>query len=125
MLAGLLSGASATLGAGALWATGLGAAAIGGKGFLGSTMGASGLTGALMSVGVISSTPLWVPYAVIGSGAVGVAGLGYGSFRLYQIRQKILATPEGEEAEFTEAEAWAVEKILTLFMDVDQKTAEG
>jgi len=61
-----------------------------------------------MSAGVISSTPIWVPAAIGGA----TAGIGYGAYKYYQLRKKLSATPDGEEAHFTEAEARAIEKLV-------------
>lgn len=111
-IGGLLTAASTTLGAGALYLSGAGASIIGGTGIFGTTVGASGITGTLMSSGIISSTPVWVPLAVGGAAVGGVAGLGYGGYRLYKLKQKIRNTPEGEEAHFTETEANIIKKII-------------
>jgi hypothetical protein len=108
----LLALASGALGAGALALSGAAGSIIGGVGIFGTTVGASGITGALMSVGLISSTPVWVPLAIGGAAAGGAAGLGYGGYRLYKLKKKIGATPEGEEAQFTESEAGIIERII-------------
>jgi uncharacterized membrane protein len=105
---GLLATASATLGAGALYFSGAAASIVGSAGIFGTTIGATGITGALMSVGIISSTPVWVPIAASGA----ALGCGYGSYRLYKLRKKVSDTPEGEEAQFTETEAKVIEKII-------------
>lgn len=104
----LIAAASTTLGAGALYLTGTAAAIVGSAGIFGTTLGASGLTGVLMSAGIISSTPIWVPIAAGGA----ALGCGYGSYRLFKLKQKIQNTPDGEEAEFTETEAKIIEKLL-------------
>lgn len=104
----LVVGGVSALGAGAAVVSGAAAAVIGGAGILGTTIGASGITGLLMSVGLIASTPIWVPVA-IGASATGVT---YGVFKYYQLRKKLKATPEGQEAQFTEAEAKVIERIL-------------
>lgn len=114
-IGGLLTAASTALGAGALYLSGAAGSIIGSAGIFGTTVGASGITGALMSVGIISSTPIWVPLAAGGAAVGGAAGLGYGGYRLYKLKQKISNTPEGEEAQFTETEANIVEKILNRF----------
>ncbi|PIX53351.1 MAG: hypothetical protein COZ50_13775 [Zetaproteobacteria bacterium CG_4_10_14_3_um_filter_54_28] len=78
-----------------------------------------------MSAGIISSTPIWVPLAVGGAVAGGAAGLGYGGYRLYKLKQKVSDTPEGEEAQFTETEANIIEKIikrLSRIVNPDEKT---
>jgi len=105
---GLLATASATLGAGALYLSGTTASVVGGAGIFGTTIGATGITGALMSVGIISSTPVWIPL-VAGSAAL---GCGYGSYRLFKLKRKLYETPEGIEAQFTETEAKFIEKLI-------------
>ena len=108
----LLAAASATLGAGALYLSGVAGSIIGGAGIFGTTVGASGLTGALMSAGVIASTPIWVPLAVGGAAGSAAAGLGYGVYRLVKLREKISETAAGEEAQFSETEAKIMESIV-------------
>jgi len=111
----LITAASATLGAGALYLSGAAGSIIGGAGLFGTTVGASGITGALMSAGVIASTPIWVPLAA--GGAVGgvAAGFGYGGYRLYKLKKKISQTPEGGEAQFSEKEAKIIERLIKRF----------
>jgi hypothetical protein len=104
----LITAASAALGAGALYLSGAAASIVGSAGIFGTTVGASGITGTLMSVGIISSTPIWVPVAVGGA----ALGCGYGGYRLLKLRRKIRATPSGEEAQFTEAEAKIIENVI-------------
>lgn len=107
-IAGLWVGSASLLAAGVAVVSGAAAALIGGAGIFGTTIGATGITGALMSAGIIAATPIWVP-AVLGSVAV---GFGYGAFKYYQLRKKLLLTPEGHEALFTEADAKVIEKFL-------------
>jgi hypothetical protein len=107
-IGGLMAAASTTLGAGALYLSGATASIVGSAGIFGTTIGASGLTGVLMSAGLISSTPVWVPFAVGGA----ALGCGYGSYRLLRLRQKIKATPVGQEAKFTETEAKIVQNLV-------------
>jgi hypothetical protein len=104
----LLVGSVSVVGAGAAVVSGVAASVIGSAGIFGTTIGATGLTGALMSVGLIEATPIWVP-AAIGGAAV---GLGYGAFRYWRLRGKVTSTPQGEEAQFTEAEAKLIERLL-------------
>lgn len=111
-IGGLLTAASTALGAGALYLSGAAGSIIGSAGIFGTTIGASGITGALMSVGIISSTPIWVPLAVGGAASGTAAGLGYVGYRLFKLKQKIGSTAQGEEAQFTETEAKIVEKII-------------
>ena len=108
VISGVLATASATLGAGALYLSGTAASVIGGAGILGTTVGASGFTGALMSVGIIASTPIWVPLVVSGA----AIGCGYGGYRIFKLKKKLNSTPEGEEAQFTETEAKVIEKVI-------------
>lgn len=114
-IGGLITTASTTLGAGALYFSGATASIIGSAGIFGTTIGASGITGALMSVGIVSSTPIWVPLA-IGGAAI---GCGYGSYRLLRLRNKISATPPGQEAQFTETEAKIVENLIKRLGKID------
>lgn len=111
-IGGMLAGASTVLGAGALYLSGAAASVIGSAGVFGTTVGASGITGALMSAGIVSATPLWLPIAVGGAAVGGAAGLGYGGYRLFKLRQKIHATDAGQEAQFTEGEAKIIEKVI-------------
>ncbi len=115
---GLLATASTTLGAGALYFSSATASIIGSAGIFGTTIGASGITGALMSAGIISSTPVWVPIAVGGA----ALGCGYGGYRLLKLKQKIKATPNGEEAQFTEAEAKIIENLIK---HLEKKDSQG
>jgi hypothetical protein len=121
-IGGLLTAASTVLGAGALYLSGAVGSIIGSAGIFGTTIGATGITGALMSVGLISATPIWVPFAVGGAAASGAAGLGYGSYRIFKLKQKIHNTAKGQEAQFTEAEAKMIEKIIKRF---DRKNQSG
>jgi hypothetical protein len=107
-IGGLITAASTTLGAGALYLSGTAATIVGSAGIFGTTIGASGITGALMSAGIISSTPIWFPIAISGA----ALGCGYGSYRLIKLKKKIKATPAGQEAFFTETEAKIVEGIV-------------
>lgn len=61
-----------------------------------------------MSAGIIASTPVWVPVAAAGA----VAGLTYGAYKFYALRRKLVANPEGAEAQFTEGEAKVIEWLL-------------
>lgn len=107
-ISGLLTTASATLGAGALYLSGAAASIIGSAGIFGTTVGATGITGVLISAGIISSTPVWVPVAVGGA----AIGCGYGGYRLFQLKRKLNDTPQGEEAHFSETDAKIIEGIL-------------
>jgi hypothetical protein len=107
-ISGLLTTASATLGAGVLYLSGTAASIVGSAGIFGTTIGATGITGALMSAGIISSTPVWVPLAAGGA----AIGCGYGGYRLLKLKRKLNETPEGTEAQFTDSEAKIIEKII-------------
>jgi hypothetical protein len=106
-LMAIFAGGVTALGAGVAVVTGA-TGVIGGAGLFGTTVGATGITGLLMSAGIIASTPVWVPIAIAGAGA----GATYGAYRYYALRRKILATPDGAEAQFTEKEAQVIEWIL-------------
>lgn len=110
-LTALLVGSVTALGTGAAVISGAAAAVIGSAGVFGTTVGATGITGLLMSAGIIASTPIWIPVAVAGAGA----GISYGAFRYYTLRRKLLATPVGEEAHFTEKEAKIIEWLVCRF----------
>lgn len=107
-VSGLLATASATLGVGMLYFSGAAASIIGGAGIFGTTVGASGITGILMSAGIIASTPIWVPIAIIGA----AIGCGYGGYQVFKLKRKLNETPEGQEAIFTESEANMIEKVI-------------
>ncbi|GGO80034.1 hypothetical protein GCM10011348_15820 [Marinobacterium nitratireducens] len=117
---GLLATASATFGAGALYLTGATTGIVGSAGIFGTTIGATGITGALMSAGLLSSTPVWVPIAG-GTAALGCTYIGY---KLYKLRHKLITTPDGEEAIFTEDEAKMIEKVI-LRLGRDEKPDDG
>lgn len=108
----LLAASSTALGASAVCLTGAASKLIGGAGIFGTTVGATGIKGFLMSAGIISSTPIWIPVVVGGIALCGAVGLGYGGYKLMQLRQKIEATPVGDEAQFLEDEAQIVEGII-------------
>jgi hypothetical protein len=121
-IGGLLAAASTTLGAGALYLSGAAGSFLGSAGIFGTTVGASGVTGALVSAGIVSSTPIWVPF-VIGGAVIGASGLGYGSYRLLKLKQKIGSTANSEEAHFTKTDAKIVEKIIKR-LDFKQKDGD-
>lgn len=104
----LLVGGATALGSGVAVVSGAATAVIGSAGIFGTTIGASGITGMLMSAGLIASTPVWVPVAIAGAGV----GVGYGVFRYYKLRKKLIAMPEGQEAQFSEGEAKLVEWLI-------------
>ncbi|MDP2203990.1 MAG: hypothetical protein Q8K07_18380 [Methylicorpusculum sp.] len=107
----LLVGGATALGAGAAVVSGFAATIIGSAGIFGTTIGASGVTGVLMSLGILASTPIWVPIAIAGM----VVGASYGAFRYHKLRKKLLSTPEGVEAQLTETEAKVIEWLLRRF----------
>jgi hypothetical protein len=51
---------------------------------------------------------IWVPLAMAGVGS----GTTYGAYRYYALRRKIMKTPDGAEAQFTEKKAKVIEWIL-------------
>lgn len=138
-----LIGSAAVTGAGGLAAlvAGSASAIIGSAGLLGTGIGASGLTGVLVSLGLVSTTPVWVPAAAVGAIAAGAGGIGYGLYRSYRstkpssdsdeqpfdmslsdsdrgVLQEILRksknTPKGEEAMFEDAQAIVVQKLIIM-----------
>ena len=111
-ISGLLAAGAGVLGTGAVVLGGLAGSVIGSAGVFGTTVGATGITGALMSAGIISSTPIWVPVAIGGAALSGVAGLGYGGYRLFKLKQKVGETAAGNEAHFTDVEAKIVERLI-------------
>jgi|SaaInlStandDraft_3_1057020.scaffolds.fasta_scaffold78005_1 hypothetical protein len=88
---------------------------IGSTGFFGTSIGASGIKGVLVSLGVIPTVPIALPVAI---GGAAIAGAGYLIYRRKNrykgLVEKVVSTPTGEEAEFTEAEAKQVEQIILL-----------
>ena len=114
----IITTASTTLGLGALYFTGLATGIIGSAGIFGTTIGASGITGALKSVGIISSTPVWVPIAVAVGGAA--LGTGYKSFQFVQFRRKLKLISNGDELKFTENEAKIVENLILKLGKIGQ-----
>ncbi len=88
--------------------SGLASSVIGGAGIAGTTVGSSGMVGALMSVGILPSTPIMVPVAIVG-GSVAASGLAYVWLRL---RAKLKSAADGQEAQFTASEAKIVERLL-------------
>ena len=111
-IGGLLTAGATALGAGTLALTGAAGSIIGGAGIFGTSVGATGITGALMSAGIISATPIWVPVAVAGAAVTSVAGMGYGSYKLIKLKQKIAETKDGEEAHFSDVDAKIVERLI-------------
>lgn len=120
-ISGLLTTATATLGAGALYLSGTAASIVGGAGIFGTTIGATGITGALMSAGIISSTPIWVPLAA----SCAALGCGYGSYRLLKLKRKLNETPQGEEAQFSETEAKIIERIIKRLAKIEKHDSEA
>lgn len=120
-ISGLLVTASATLGAGALYLSGVAASIVGSAGIFGTTIGATGITGVLMSAGIISSTPVWVPLATGGA----ALGCGYGGYRLLKLKRKLNDTPQGEEAQFSETEAKIIERIIKRLAKKDKPDNEA
>lgn len=110
-IAGLLAVATASAGTGVALAVGSL------KGLLGTTLArtaaigsTSAVTGtaATASVAGTLASPLWLSLS-----AGGVAlGLGYSVYRLARLKRKAAATPLGGEAQFTDAEAQLVERLI-------------
>jgi hypothetical protein len=125
VIGGLLAASSTALGVGALYLSGVAGSVIGSAGIFGTTVGATGITGALMSAGIISSTPIWVPIAVGGAAIGGAAGLGYGGYRLFKLKQKIASTADSEEAQFTETEAKIVERVIKSLANKEKPSDEA
>ena len=70
---------------------------IGSAGFMGTGIGASGLTGLGISLGLISTTPLWIPAA---SAVAAVGSLGFAGHRLARwMRRRKLRKSLSEEFE--------------------------
>jgi hypothetical protein len=111
-ITGLVTTASATLGVGALYLSGVAGGVIGSAGIFGTTVGASGVTGALMSAGIIASTPIWVPLAIGGAALTAGGASGFGAYRFYKLRKKLQETPAGEEAQFTGTDAKIIENLV-------------
>lgn len=116
----LIAISTTALGSGALYLSGVAGSVIGSAGIFGTTVGATGITGALMSVGIISSTPIWVPIAVGGAAIGGAAGLGYSGYRLYRLKRKISDTVDGYEAHFSETEAKIVEQVIKRLVNKEK-----
>jgi hypothetical protein len=121
----LVLGGLGALGTGAAAVTGAAASVVGGAGVFGTTIGATGITGVLMSAGIISATPLWVPVAIGGAATGAAAGAGFGAYRYYRLRKKLRVTVEGQEAQFTEAEAKLVERFLRWFAKRQPPSSEA
>ena len=124
-ISGLIATASATLGAGALYLSGAAGSIIGSAGIFGTTVGASGITGWLMSVGIISSTPIWVPVAVGAATGGAALGFGYGAYRLFNLKKKLTGAIPGEEMQFSEAEARIVEQLIKRLGKKDESKDEA
>ena len=111
-IGGLLTATSTILGGGALYLSGAAAGIIGTAGIFGTGIGATGITGALMSVGIIAATPIWAPLAIGGAAAGGAAGLGYGGYRIFKLKQKINSASKDVEVQFTDVDAKIIEKVI-------------
>ncbi|MYG10730.1 MAG: hypothetical protein F4170_07835 [Rhodobacteraceae bacterium] len=109
---------SAGLGTGVL-GTLFGGALIGSSGVMGTGIGATGLTGLGISLGLVSTTPVWVPVATIGGGLAIFGASGYLTYKavkkrriLKDIMEKVQSAPIGEEVVFTEEEAELLDDLL-------------
>jgi hypothetical protein len=114
----IVTGASVAAGALAacgVWATGAASAIWGSAGWFGTTIGASGVKGMLMSLGLISSTPIWIPvtFAVLALIAISISTIGI--YRLYHLKKRLSLCEEGTELIFTDSEAKIVERLIKLF----------
>jgi hypothetical protein len=89
---------------------------IGGAGIFGTTIGATGITGFLMRVGILSSKPLWVAALAGLAMLVGTCGLCYLAYRFYKLKQKIKYADNIEEIQFTDKEAWFIEKSIRFLI---------
>lgn len=107
-IAGLVTTAATTLGAGALLISGAAASVVGSAGVFGTTIGSSGITGALMSAGILPATPVAVPILA----GIAAAGCGYVAYRLFKLKRKLSSASEGAEAQFTEVEAKFIEQLI-------------
>jgi len=107
-IAGLLTTAGTTLGAGALLLSGAAASIVGSAGVFGTTIGSTGITGGLMSAGILPATPVAVPI-LAGTAA---AGCGYVAYRFFKLKRKLSSASEGAEAQFTEVEARLIEQLI-------------
>ena len=99
-------------GVGALYLTGALDVIIGGAGIFGTTIGATGITGFLMRVGILSSTPIWVAVLAGLAMLIGAFIISYLGYRFYRLKQKIKSADNVEEIQFTEQEAWFIEKVI-------------
>ena len=120
-ISGLIATATTTVGAGALYFSGVAASVIGSAGIFGTTIGATGTTGTLMSAGLLSATPVWVPLAAGGA----ALGCGYGGYRFIRLLRKVRKTPDGVETQFTATEANIIAKIIKRFAKNDMPSNGG
>ncbi|MCY3725634.1 MAG: hypothetical protein OXF95_03235 [Rhodobacteraceae bacterium] len=118
--AGLFSSGAITGALGVL----IGSSLIGTSGFLGTGIGATGLTGIGISLGLVATTPIWIPVATAAGGLAVFGATGYLAYdevkrrRLEDsINKKIKSQKIGEEIEFTEEEAEYIENRLKRAID--------
>ena len=114
-IGGIVATASASLGAVAIYLTGVAGTIIGGVGIFGTTVGATGITGFVMSIGVLPATPIWIPIVIGVTLLILAILLGYGGYRFYKLEKKIRSSRNGEEAEISESEAKFLERIFRRF----------
>lgn len=81
-------------------------------GMIVTTIGATGITGFLMRVGILSSTPVWLAALAGLVMLFGTCGICYFGFWFYKLKQKIKSADNIEEIQFTEKEAWFIEKSI-------------
>jgi hypothetical protein len=90
-------------------------AVIGSTGIFGTSIGASGIKGVLVSLGIIPTFPIALPITIGGAAIAGVGYLVYRRKNRYKkLVQKLVSTPAGSEANFSEEEAKQVEQIILL-----------
>jgi len=122
----LVTGASVAVGALAAagaWASGAAAAVWGSAGWFGTTIGASGIKGLLMSLGLISSTPIWIPVTVIALALIALSVSTIGLYRLYRLKKRLGSCEEGTELIFTDSEARIVQRLVKIFSKRPQSFA--
>ena len=129
MIASLLSLGQgiAALGAGGLAVLGITSTPIiGSTGFMGTGIGATGLTGLGISLGVVSTTPLWVPVAsaaaIVGGVGLVAHGLVKGRKRrkLFEEFESILETSGYSTEEFEHARSM-LERIVKKIASTRRK----
>jgi hypothetical protein len=88
--------------------TGTASALIGGTGVLGTGIGASGVTGTLASVGLVKTTPIIVPIAIVSV----LLALIFGGYCWFRLRRRLKSVKPGTELMFTKTEAKMIEYAI-------------